>query len=93
MKQLDLFVDRHLPVPPEVRARTLLAHLWRLHDAAGISMGRSHESIVLEAALALLGDPDPVDMNRLDNDYNFLNDTRDYLSAQRRKSSRFGYFG
>ena len=50
-----------LPVTPEVRARTLLAHLWRKYDAAGLSMGRSHEAVVLEAVMSLLGDPDPVD--------------------------------
>jgi len=91
MRQLDLFVDRPLPVAPEIRARTLLAHLWRLHDAAGISMGRSHESIVLETALALLGDPDPDDMYRLDNDMDFLDDTRSYLSAVRRESLKFNF--
>lgn len=73
-----------LPVSPEVRARTLLAHLWRKYDAAGISMGRSHESVVLEAVLSLLGDPDPADMERLDQDSGVLvNETRDYLSARR----------
>ncbi len=41
-----------LPVTPEVRARTLLAHLWRAYDAAGTSMGRSHEAVVLEAVMA-----------------------------------------
>lgn len=73
-----------LPVSTEVRARTLLAHLWRKYDAAGISMGRSHESVVLEAVLSLLGDPDPADMERLDQDSGVLvNETRDYLSARR----------
>lgn len=73
-----------LPVSPDVRARTLLALLWRKYDAAGISMGRSQESVVLEAVLSLLGDPDPVDMKRLDQDSGVLvNETRDYLSARR----------
>lgn len=73
-----------LPVPPDVRARTLLAHLWRKYDAAGISMGRSHEAVVLEAVLALLGLPDQEDMQLLDADSGVLiNQTRDYLSAKR----------
>ena len=73
-----------LPVTPEVRARTLLAHLWRKYDAAGISMGRSHEGVVLEAVLALLGDPDPAEMDRLDLDSGHLiGETRSYLSARR----------
>lgn len=73
-----------LPVTPEVRARTLLAHLWRKYDAAGLSMGRSHEAVVLEAVMSLLGDPDPVDMARLDEDSGVLiGDTRSYLSARR----------
>ena len=73
-----------LPVTPEVRARTLLAHLWRKYDSAGISMGRSHEAVVLEAVLSLLGDPDPSDMARLDETGGvLLGQTRDYLSARR----------
>ena len=73
-----------LPVAPETRARTLLAHLWRKYDAAGISMGRTHEGVVLEAALSLLGEPDPQDMALLDVDSGTLiNATRDYLSARR----------
>ncbi|WP_075588269.1 hypothetical protein [Rhodoferax antarcticus] len=73
-----------LPVSPEVRARTLLAHLWRKYDAAGISMGRSHEAVVLEAVLSLLGDPDPNDMARLDDsNFDLIGQTRDYLSARR----------
>lgn len=73
-----------LPVAPEVRARTLLAHLWRKYDAAGISMGRSHEAVVLEAVLSLLGDPDPSDMELLDDsNFDLIGQTRDYLSARR----------
>lgn len=69
-----------------LRARTLLAHLWRKYDAAGISMGRSHESVVLEAALSLLGDPDPEDIALLDADSGkFINDTRTYLSSKLRE--------
>lgn len=65
------------------RARTLLAHLWRRYDAAGTSMGRSHESVVLEAALSLLGDPDPEDMALLDKDSgDLVNATRSYLSSK-----------
>jgi hypothetical protein len=72
-----------LPVDPSVRARTLLAHLWRKYDAAGISMGRSHEAVVLEAVLSLLGDPDPEDMALLDSDFDLIGQTRDFLSARR----------
>jgi hypothetical protein len=79
-----------LPVTPNVRARTLLAHLWRKYDAAGISMGRSHEAMVLEAALALLGDPDMDDLARLDEDSGtFMDDTRSYLSLVRLQTMRF----
>lgn len=67
------------------RARTLLVHLWRRYDSAGISMGRSHEAIVLETVLSLLGDPDPEEMALLDADSGtFINDTRTYLSAKTR---------
>jgi len=67
----------------QTRARTLLAHLWRKYDTAGISMGRSHEAVVLEAVLALLGDPDPEDMALLDKDSgDLVNATRTYLSSK-----------
>lgn len=66
-----------------MRARTILAALWRKYDAAGTSMGRSHEAVLLEAALALLGDPNPQDMEALDADPGELvNATRSYLSAR-----------
>lgn len=79
------------PSPFEnMRARTLLAELWRRQDAAGISMGRSYESVVLEAALTLLGDPEPEDMALLDIDSGtFVNDTRTYLS--RKMARRLGF--
>ncbi len=71
------------PVFENKRARTLLAHLWRKYDAAGTSMGRTHEAVVLEAAMALLGDPDPEDMRLLDMDSgDLVNATRNYLSAK-----------
>lgn len=67
----------------QIRARTLLAHLWRTYDTAGVSMGRSHQAVVLEAALALLGDPDPADMAVLDEDSGrLINDTRSHLSRK-----------
>ncbi len=76
-----------LPVTPETRARTLLAHLWRVYDAAGVSMGRTHEAVVLEAAMKLLGDPDPLDMQRLDDVRNdLIGETRSYLSAIRARN-------
>lgn len=43
---------------PKTRARTLLTLLWRKYDAGGISMGRSYEAVLLEAAMDLLGPPD-----------------------------------
>ncbi|OLP04571.1 hypothetical protein BLL52_4240 [Rhodoferax antarcticus ANT.BR] len=47
-------------------------------------MGRSHEAVVLEAVLSLLGDPDPNDMARLDDsNFDLIGQTRDYLSARR----------
>lgn len=74
------------------RARTLLAHLWRKYDAAGISMGRSHEAVVLEAVLSLLGDPNPEDMLLLDADSGkFINDTRSYLSSKMAKRIKGNY--
>lgn len=76
---------------PEQRARTLLALLWRKYDAAGTSMGRSHEAVVLEAAMDLLGPPDEDEMRRLDHDSGeVVNETRDYLSKQRAKALGFG---
>ena len=49
-------------------------------------MGRSHEAVVLEAALSLLGDPDHKDMALLDADAGvFINDTRTYLSSKMRE--------
>jgi hypothetical protein len=72
------------------RARTLLAHLWRTYDSAGTSMGRSHQAVVLEAAMALLGDPDQSDIQLLDADSGRLvNETRSYLSN--RMARRLGF--
>ena len=69
-----------LPVTLEVRARTLLTHLWRLYDAAGTSMGRSHQAVVLEAAMDLLGPLNPADMQRLDDGgADLIGNTRSYL--------------
>jgi len=63
---------------PEIRARTLLSYLWGLFDRGGISVGRSHESILLEAAMDLLGPPDKEDMNR---DYgDNVVEARNYIS-------------
>jgi len=36
-------------------ARECLRKLWQIHDAGGISYGRSEESVLLEAAMRLLG--------------------------------------
>ena len=72
-------------VKPETRARTLLTLLWRKYDAGGISMGRSYESVLLEAAMDLLGPPDVEDVRRLDalNGSDIVGETRDYLSSER----------
>jgi len=53
-------------------ARLILRQLWQFQDAAGVSMGRSKRSVLLEAALHLLPMPemhDP-DFFRLDDLYN-----------------------
>ena len=70
---------------PETRARTLLTLLWRKYDAGGISMGRSYEAVILEAAMDLLGPPDTKDVQRLESmdAGELLNETRDYLSSER----------
>ncbi len=70
---------------PQVRARTLLTLLWRKYDAGGVSMGRSYEAVLLEAAMDLLGPPDVDDVRRLDSMVagDLVNETRNYLSAER----------
>ena len=60
-------------------AKQLLTVLWCAHDSSGISMGRSHESVVLEAAMALLGEAKPIDTSH----GQFVGDVRDYLSNKR----------
>ena len=72
--------DQKMTVPPEVRARTLLTYLYGLFDRGGMSVGRSHESILLETAMELLGPNDPEDVNR---DYgNNVMEARNYISDQ-----------
>ena len=56
-----------LPVAPEVRAKTLLVQLWREFDASGVSLGRSPSAVLLETAMALLGDHDAEDVKRFDD--------------------------
>lgn len=69
------------------RARTLLAYLWRKYDAGGESMGRSHEAVLLETAMDLLG---PADLNELQDAYGEqLDEARSFLSEQR--SQRLGF--
>lgn len=76
-----------LPVSEQTRALTLLILLWRRYDAAGISMGRSHEAVLLETAIALLGAVDYDELAKIDKDSGTLvNETRDWLSAQRLKA-------
>ena len=74
-----------LGVTPAVRARTLLTLLWRKYDAGGISMGRSYDAVLLEAAMDLLGPPDEADVSRLDamQSGDLVNETRSYLSSLR----------
>lgn len=67
-----------LPVSDVTRARTLLSYLWQIHDSGGISMGRSHENVLLEAAMELLGQPDLEEMEMDKGD--LVGQTRDYLS-------------
>lgn len=92
MKQMSLLSPQQrmdeLPVSPDVRARTLLTILWQRYDAAGISMGRGYEAVLLEAAMELLGPPDLHDVARFETEGDFINDTRDYISATRAK--RYG---
>ncbi len=72
-----------MDVEPIVRARTLLTYLWRAYDAGGISVGRSHEAVLLEAAMDLMGPVDVIDVGR---DYGVnINEARNYISAQKRK--------
>ena len=56
--------DQRMNVTPAVRARTLLTYLYRIFDSGGMSAGRSHESNLLEAAMALLGPNDNGDVER-----------------------------
>jgi len=75
--------EEKMEVEPIVRARTLLTYLWRAYDAGGISVGRSHEAVLLEAAMDLIGPADTVDVER---EYGQnVNEARNYLSAQKRK--------
>lgn len=71
-----------LEVSDATRARTLLTLLWRRYDYGGISMGRSYDAVLLEAAMDLLGPPDTDDVSRLDRmpSGELLNETRSYLS-------------
>ncbi len=70
--------DQRLSVSPEVRARTLLCYLYGLFDRGGISVGRSHESVLLETAIELLGPNDPEDVDR-DYGTNVM-EARNYIS-------------
>jgi len=68
------------PIDELELAKQLLVVLWCNHDRGGISMGRSHDSVVLEAAMALLGEPETptaIPHGQL------VSDARDYLSSKR----------
>lgn len=73
--------DQKMEVDPKVRARTLLTYLYRIFDSGGISLGRSHESILLETAMELLGPADPEDVHHRDYGTNVM-EARNYLSDQ-----------
>ena len=80
MGQLSIGASRMTkPVSELELAKQLLVVLWCAHDSAGISMGRSHESVVLEAAMALLGVPETIDKPH----GQLVSDARDYLSQKR----------
>lgn len=68
-----------LPVDDTVRVKTLLRMLWLTYDAGGISMGRSYEAVVLEAALSLMED---VENEEIPECGDLLNETRNYLSQK-----------
>lgn len=81
------------PFDPQVRARTLLALLWRKYDAAGISMGRSHEAVLLETAMELFGEPDVNEIAKLDEPAgygNVVEEARSWLSERRAIKLGFG---
>jgi len=69
-------------IPPETRAVTLLCMLARRFDMAGLSGGRTRESELLDAALALLPKVDQTDLpqaiNAVDED-RILLETKEYL--------------
>jgi hypothetical protein len=67
-----------LPVNNIVRVKSLLRLLWITYDAGGISMGRSHEAVLLEAAIELLSDIDNEDISCRGE---MVDETRSYLSS------------
>ena len=83
--------NERLGVSDNMRARTLIALLWRKYDAAGMSMGRSHEAVLLEAAMDLLGPPDADDIERCEHwgGGDVVDETRTYLS--KRKARALGF--
>ena len=72
--------NQKMEVEPAVRARTLLTYLYGIFDRGGISVGRSHESVLLETAMELLGPNDPEDVDR-DYGTNVM-EARNYISDQ-----------
>lgn len=68
-----------LPVDELVRVKSLLRLLWVTYDAGGISMGRSHEAVLLEAALELL---DKTENEDISDRGDLVNETRNYLSSK-----------
>ncbi len=69
-----------LPVDDLTRAKSLLRLLWIKYDAAGISMGRSYESVLLESALKLMDIIDQEELPECTGE--LVNETRNYLSSQ-----------
>ena len=78
--------DQKMEVEPAVRARTLLTYLYGIFDRGGISVGRSHESMLLETAMELLGPPNIEDVNR-DYGTNVM-EAKNYVSDQIAKRLR-----
>lgn len=57
MKSIKNLLDDEL-------ARLILTQVWRFHDSGGISMGRTPENRLVEAAMELLPEPEGNDRDR-----------------------------
>ena len=74
---------------PIKRARTFLRIIWQIYDVGGHSMGRSEESMLLEMAMRLMGPPDPLESEMVDNlrGDELLREARDWIHEQDLKES------